>query len=373
MDWKYHGNDKLNRSFVRLKILLLTQDINGKGGIGNYFNILQPKLVNVDYLINGTRLDEVGLFSGIRRFFTDYSAFLKMVKQYDLVHINTSLRIKSIVRDSIFILLAKMYRKKTIVFIHGWNHTIARITEKYFLWLYKLVFFKADAFIVLAKEFKEKLTKWGFRKNIYLLTTLVDDDLLKNFGPQQIKDRVIKNGQYHILYLSRIEKDKGIYESLDAFNIVNKELPNSHLLVAGDGTEFEACKKYASGMNIKNIKFLGFVRDDERLTAFQNADLYLFPTNYGEGMPTSILEAMAFGLPVITRAVGGIQDFFENGKMGVLLESNSTTECAKQIKNILVDKKTRIKVGSYNHQFIIDNMSASKVLEKIENIYADFE
>lgn len=327
--------------------------------------------MNVDYLINGSRIDEVGFLPGVWRFFSDYWKFLKIIKQYDLVHINTSLRIKSIIRDSLFIFLSKLYRKKTLVFIHGWNHWIAYMTQNYFLWLYKLFFFKADAIIVLAKEFKNVLEKWGYKKNIYLLTTLVDDSMLNGFGHQQIIDRAKNNGSYNILYLSRIEKEKGIYESLDAFQLVNKVLPNSQLLVAGDGSEFEACKKYTFDQNIQNVKFLGFVRDDERLAAFKKADIYLFPTNYGEGMPTSILEAMAFGLPVITRPVGGIQDFFENGKMGVLLDSNNATECADQIKQILKDQNGRIKVGSYNHQFILDNMAASKVLKKIENIYSE--
>ena len=352
-----------------LKILLLTQDINGKGGVGNYFKILKPKFKNVDYLINGSRLDEVGALSGIRRFFADYSAFLKIVKQYDLVHINTSMRIKSIGRDSIFLLLSKLYRKKTLLFIHGWNHQVAEFTQKYALWLYKLFFFKVDAFIVLASEFKETLKKWGYTKEIYLLTTLVDDDLINGFGDQQIRDRVEKNENFKILYLSRIEKDKGIYESLNSFKIVNQEMPNSIFVVAGDGSEFTACKQYALDHNIQNVEFLGFIRDKDRLAAFQQADVYLFPTNYGEGMPTTILEAMAFGLPVITRPVGGIMDFFENDKMGILLDSNDSTVCANHIKDILRNGKRRIKIGLYNHNFILENMVSSKVLFKLESIY----
>ena len=353
-----------------MKTLLLTQDIEGKGGIGNFFKILQKKFTNVDYLINGTRLNESGLLSGIRRFCGDYLAFFKIIQQYDLVHINTSFRIKSVVRDSLFILFSKIYKKKTLVFIHGWNHRLANFTGKYLLWLYRMFFFKADAIIVLSSEFKSTLENWGYTKPIYLISTLVDDDLIIDFSENQIQQRKTKNGKINLLFLSRIEKEKGIYETLEAFRLIQNKFPQAELTVAGDGGEFSASKKFVQQNKIHNVNFLGFVRNDQRINAFKDSDIYVFPTRYGEGMPTAILEAMAFGLPVVTCPVGGINDFFENGKMGALVNNVEPQILADTVINIVKDRARQCEIGLYNHNFIRQNMVASKVLQKIENIYS---
>ncbi len=68
------------------------------------------------------------------------------------------------------------------------------------------------------------------------------------------------------------------------------------------------------------MRFLGHVSGAAKTQAFRAADIYLF-TSLAEGMPNSVLEAMAFGLPIVTRPVGGIRDFFEDGRMGYATDS----------------------------------------------------
>lgn len=352
-----------------MKVLLLTQDIHGKGGVGNYFKILKPRLKNADYLINGSRLDEAGIFASIRRFYADYVSFLKCVDEYDLVHINTSMRPKSLVRDAIFALLCSWKKKRSIVFIHGWNEKMASVTEKYLLWLYRWCFFRTDAFIVLAEQFKRTLEHWGYKGDIFLLTTLVDDDLIAGFGEDDIRDRVESGDNPKILYLSRLEKEKGIYQTLDIFRRVLQDYPQASLTVAGDGSEFENAKLYVEKKGIANVDFMGFVRDKERIRVLKESDFYLFPTHYGEGMPTTILEAMAFGLPVITRPVGGIKDFFLSGKMGLLLDRDDADVAARYIIGLFKDRPKWLEIGIHNHRFIKQNMAASMVEKKLQSIY----
>lgn len=68
-------------------------------------------------------------------------------------------------------------------------------------------------------------------------------------------------------------------------------------------------KQYVVKNDIPDVVFTGRLNGDALIDKFKNADLYLFPSYYGKGMPTSVLEAMAFGLPIFTRNVGGLPDF----------------------------------------------------------------
>ena len=115
--------------------------------------------------------------------------------------------------------------------------------------------------------------------------------------------------------------DKGILIALRTFELANKEFNNLLLTIAGDGPDLEYAKQYIIDNNIKNVQFIGRVDGDEKINALKSSDIYLFPS-YTEGMPISLLEAMLFGNVIITSDVGGIKDFFEQGKMGYMIHGH---------------------------------------------------
>ena len=352
-----------------MKVLLLTHDLYGKGGIGNYFNILHGKFTyHVDYHITGSRLNEKGFFKNVFRFFNDYIQFLKIYKNYDLIHLNTSLRIKSFCRDLVFLWFSKLANRKIVVFIHGWNHDFSSFVEKYILWFYKFIYFKADSFIVLSSEFKEILIKWGYTKPISILSTLVDDEVLDSFLEKDVYRR-IEREQTNILFLARIEREKGIYETIDVFQKLSAKVANLNCSIAGDGKEFNNVVQYIKDRNIQNIKILGFVTGDQKNNLYKEADLYLLPTNYGEGMPTSLLEAMSFGLPIITCAKGGINDFFEPEKMGFIINNNDQLLLCEKLETLVTNPQLRLQLGLYNYRYVRQHFPASRVMKKIEAVY----
>ena len=86
--------------------------------------------------------------------------------------------------------------------------------------------------------------------------------------------------------------------------------------------------------NLSDVKFTGRLGGEALSNAYKKADFFLF-MSYGEGMPTVVLEAMAFGLPVFTRNVGGLVDFFENGRMGYISDSLNPVDFANAMKPYL--------------------------------------
>ena len=136
--------------------------------------------------------------------------------------------------------------------------------------------------------------------------------------------------------------------------------------IVGDGPALNEAKNICIKSGIANIHFCGALSGKELIEQFKEADLYLFPT-FHEGMPTSVLEAMAFGLPVITRPVGGLQDFFVDGKMGKLINSLDPNDFASVIIDY-IQKPVEVKrISLFNHEYVLKHFMASIVAKKIEN------
>lgn len=354
---------------MNTKILITCPDLQKGGGVASYCRMLQPHLgSDVDYFTVGARNDGENGWLLVSRMLGDYIKFWFKLKtsSYELVHINPSLGTKALVRDGLLVLLAKARGCKVLIFIHGWDEECEAMLRVKCLRLFQRVYFKADSIIVLANEFKEKLVEMGCNKPIIVETTTVDDDI---FTSNSSIHRLPAYTTFNILYLSRIEKEKGIYEAINAFRFIKAKHPQAILTVAGDGAELTHVRQYVTELQIKDVHFTGYITGKEKDEAFRQAHVYFFPTWFGEGMPISVLEAMAYGLPVITRPVGGIKDFFDDGIMGFISDSVEPNLFAGLLDRLINDSDLSDQIGENNRKYAREHFAASKVAERIKNIY----
>lgn len=352
-------------------VLLVHPDFSDPGGVAGYFKHFEHKFkMPLSHFFVGSRPIEKGLLQKSRRILLDYYNFIMLLKNDSvrLVHLNPSLDPKSMFRDGIFVLLANASGKKTIVFFHGWHKSFETAIERYYLSIVKCIFKKVNIFIVLSNDFRQKLQEWGFNQPIELEVTVIDDDFVDGFNVCRAitKRHLYKN--LRILFLSRIIKEKGIYETVEAFSLLQPKYPMLELVVAGDGEELENIMRFVANRNIQNIRFIGYVSGSKKREILENAYLYCLPS-YSEGMPGSIVEAMAFGLPVITRPVGGIKDFFENEIHGFYSNSKNPSVFAELIERLIMDKVLHKKISLNNYRYAQSNFLASRAASRLENIY----
>jgi len=354
-----------------MKVLVTIPSSELVGGVANYFRELRPHLPGeVEYFVVGARDQERGTMHRLARLLEDYGRLISTLQRghYDLVHINPSLLYGAFLRDGLSLLIAKLHRKPVVVMFHGWDKAFERTIEHHLLWLFRLIYGNAKVFVVLADEFKEKLRRWGCRQPIIVETMIVDDGVM-DIPSDALSTKRKDSSTLNVLFLARVEKEKGIYETLDAFATLKEGMPHARLVIAGDGPELLPAMGYARDRGINGIKFLGFVAGKQKEEVFVRGHVYLFPT-YGEGMPNSVLEAMAYGLPVITRPVGGLRDFFEDGRMGYLTESLDPKVFAELVGKLAGDMRLRETMGEYNRHYARERFAASKVAARLENIYA---
>ena len=357
-----------------MNVLITLPALTDQGGVAGFYQSVLPYL-NAGVDCSRPVLLEIGSTKGINKTLyplLDQLRFLSCISKnkFDIIHINPSLKIKSFLRDGMIIYLAGLKRIPVLVFFHGWDVEFERQVETKLKWFFKKTYLKANGFIVLASDFKKKLRDWGVTAPIYMGTTAVDESILAKFS-MPVKTKILQNSkQIKILFFSRIEKEKGIFETIDAFNILLKRGRDVSLSIAGDGSAMESVRSYITKKNViaDRINLLGYVTGREKRTALMSHHIYCLPT-YGEGMPTTVLEAMAFGMPVITRPVGGIKDFFVNGEMGFLADEKSPEIIADLIDRLIGDRQKMAKMASYNHFFAKKHFMASVVGKKINDIY----
>lgn len=346
------------------KKIILVPRLNNAGGVAHYYKTIKPYLSeNTEYLYRGRKEKKA---NSILRFIQDYSRFFaesRKNKKDGCIIINTSLGSGSFYRDGFYSLLCPSSAKK-IIFFRGWDPAFQKKIERSkFLrvWL-QITFLKADHIIVLSSRFKERLFEWGYKKEISLETTLVDENLLRGFA---IKNKTLNTE--NILFLSAVTKGKGIMEALEAFHLLRKKNTQLAFHIAGDGSAMPAVKENLSKNKTNGVNILGYVRGDQKAEVFKNAGVFLFPS-YHEGMPNAVLEAMAFGLPVITTRVGGLPDFFEDGKMGLFLDNHNPGHIAEKVQYLLDRPELMKQMSEYNYHYAKERFYASKVAKRLEAI-----
>ena len=341
-----------------MKVLVVTPSLKILGGVANHYEGLMPFWKSyVKYISYGKR----GRIPAFLTFLPDLIVyvFVLIFGQYDVVVVNPSLRKYQLFRDGLYVILSRLLGKKVVTFIHGWENQVAdeiRKSPQNFIKVYG----RSRFIYVLYSDFKKQLEDLKIPSPVLLTTTKVKDSLLEQF---HISER---NGKIErLLFLARADKLKGLDITIKTFEILKRKNPLLKLCVCGTGNALQESIDYVKGKGIPDVDFRGHVQGSDVAEVFRTTDLYILPT-HGEGMATSVLEAMAFGLPVVTRPVGGVNDFFEEGKMGYLIESFDPEVYAEKIQYLIDHPEVTQCMSSLNYHYANEHFLASKVVEKFE-------
>ncbi len=336
------------------------------GGVTQYFRSLRPHwTAEVDYFTIGSRSDHESAGAVALRLIRDTWNFARCLRagRYRLVHLNPSIGSKAALRDGILLLVATAFRKQTIVFAHGWYDGFEEKLRgsRSFAWIAN----RADAFVVLGSAFVARLNRLGYRGRVFIHSVPVDDELLQDaaaFEPPPSRP------EFTILFLARLLETKGVYEALETFRLLQSKYPSLRLVVAGDGPELEPMRRRSRELDLRNVTFTGHVAGKEKCAVFRAADVYFFPS-HSEGLPISVLEAMTYGLPVVTSKVGGLADFFLDGRMGFIQETRDPEKFASLLENIIADRPLAASIRSFNRQYAADHFAGSRIAHGLERIY----
>jgi len=168
-----------------------------------------------------------------------------------------------------------------------------------------------------------------------------------------------------VLAVARLHPQKGLEYLLEAAT----RLPDVRFLVAGDGQERSALERKASALGVDNrLEFLG-ERDDVP-ALLKAADVFVLPSLY-EGLPVSVLEAMAAGTPVVATAVGGTTEAVVDGESGILVPPRDPNALANAIRDLLSSGPLAQKIIAGGRARVRGMFSADAVARGVSQVYKD--
>lgn len=250
--------------------------------------------------------------------------FIFLLPFYDLIHFHTS-EPSSAIRKCFFLPFAKLLRKKIIVHFHAFSPETT-INSKY-KFFYNYLFNSADCVIVLSNLWKQYVNDtFNLGEKVKIIYNPCTTEILGNKYPKKKQ----------ILYAGTINTRKGYYDMIRAFATIAHEYPEWSIVFAGNG-EIEKGKNIAKELNIiSQTVFLGWISGKEKDEVFKESSIFCLPS-YAEGFPMAVLDAWAYGLPVITTPVGGIPDIGIDNDNILLFNAGDIKGLATKMKLIIDD------------------------------------
>jgi glycosyltransferase involved in cell wall biosynthesis len=320
------------------------------------------ELVHLDTKIN-TELDTFGKWN-IRKVFKNISLYFRMLKlvssqKPDVVLIPISQTTTGFLKDSIFILLASLFRRKTLLHLRGsqfkvWVDNSPELNRAYVKFILK----RAKGVIVLGNKLKYIFEPYFSSEGIFVVPNGSD----YNF-PAKTKSSEVK-----ILYFSNLLAAKGVVDVFKAIEILSDKIKTSFSIdFVGEWYLPEDKKACDEIMNKKTlpIRIHSSKSGSEKFKFLSDADIFVFPPRDPEGHPWAIVEAMAAGLPIISTDKGAITESVIDERNGFIIESRKPEQIAEKLELFIENESLRKKMGEEGRNLYLSNFTESKMVEKL--------
>ena len=286
-------------------------------------------------------------------------------KEIKIAHINIPLSKIAIYINFVLVIISKIFNKKIVVHLRGGSLSLNLNVNKLQKAIIGICVKLADKVIVLGK--KECFFIFDFyniTKKVVILPNSVE---IPNFIHKNILRDDKEDPPLKIIFIGRIDKDKGLNEILHALKTIKNEVDYQFYL-AGTGPDQQYfISKFIHYLG-KKFSYLGVLNNLEKISFFQNADIFILPS-YFEGLPNALLESMAYGVVPIVTPVGSIPEVVVNNKNGFIVPLNDYNLISSIISLLEKDRVLLKKIGKASHQTIYNSYSINQYIDKLNETY----
>lgn len=185
---------------------------------------------------------------------------------------------------------------------------------------------------------------------------------------QYVRDTSIPRSKSTILFVGRLEKRKGVAYLIQAMAELQKTVPHAQLLIAGDGPDREKLEMLAQDLEVKHIKFLGFISNEEKRRLMQECAVFCAPAIYGESFGIVVLEAMTMGAPVVAGDNPGYSFVLRERGMSGLVNPKDTIDFARRLKWFLTDEEFCQMWTNWSKDYV-QKFSYQNVIDQYERLF----
>lgn len=221
---------------------------------------------------------------------------------------------------------------------------------------------KVDFVQTISVQTREKLLGAGFR----------DEQI--QFVPNGIDTReepveAPSNDLLRIGYCGRLREIKGVHVLLDGFAKLKALYPDKkmQLIIAGSGETKAALDEQAKSLGIQaDIEWLGTIQDT--ISFFRSIHIYVQPS-FAEGLPNSVMEAMAAQRPVVVSDIGGNNDLVEEGVNGLLFGAGDASTLSSQLARLIDEPEMSNQLANSGRQLIVERYGFESISRQLAELY----
>lgn len=294
-----------------------------------------------------------------------FALFLRR-QQVELVHINTSMDLRAYWRDLVFLVVAKLMRRKVVNQIHGGTMPAEmfagrRVLQRVLRWFLQA----SDAVVVLSTQELREYQAFAPLASVRQVPNAIRvEDFLAESRPLNTNDSL------RLVYVARLIRDKGIPEALDALAELARAGRTMKFIVAGLGPDENGLREQAQRLGLAgSVDFVGPVYGKAKADLWRNSDIFVFPSRHKEGLPYSLLEAMAAGCVPIVTPVGGIPDVVADGKEALIVEAGNSRQVADALRTLDDDRQLLARLSAGAVRRVMQQYSLSKLGAEITATY----
>ncbi|WP_321516721.1 glycosyltransferase family 4 protein [Marinifilum fragile] len=272
----------------------------------------------------------------------------------------------SFYRKYILYAFARAFSNKKIIYhIHGGGFRDFYLeSSKFIQGRIRYVINSADLVICLSEKWKHFYSSAFKPKQIKILNNMII--------PPINTERKLSNDKFRLLFLGLIGDNKGIFDLIKIIAKNKRQFEGKlELVIAGNGEVDRLTNTISKWKMQKIVHFKGWANEEKKEELFRSSDAFILPS-YKEGLPLSILEAMSYGLPIISSKVGGIPDLIHKGKNGILVIPGNQRAIKNAIVKLMTDKDI-CKNYSQNSTKAVVEFYPDRVLKSLFSIYHELQ
>lgn len=301
--------------------------------------------------------------------FKQYADLWRKLKKHPdaLMYIPAGQTTVGYIRDAVFIVIAKLFKRKVISHLRGGNFLKWYNTAPGFAkWVVRKVHTKVDSQIVLGHNLR------------HLFNWLIPDDhiyVIPNGGNYTMPSKQPTGEKVRILYLGNFIGTKGVIETLYSSEYLKDISDKFEFVFAGSWRDPETKTSFLQFKDAHPelpITLAGTVSGNAKFELLASSDIFVFPTYYpNEGHPWVIVEAMAAGLPVITTDHAAISESVKENVNGYLVEKKSASAIAEKIRYLIEHPEVRTEMGRKSREMYESGFTQDIMIERMAKVFRD--
>jgi glycosyltransferase involved in cell wall biosynthesis len=314
----------------------------------------------------GRRRDDESLLTKAIERIVDLWNFNNLLRSVrpDVVHLNSALDRKALIRDVPFILLISQYQCRLFLKWHGTDISLVQSWSWVWRCMISYVIQKSNHIGVLSTEERTNLSRAGYStEKIAVVKNCLAD---RNYpSVQSRRDKV----GVDLLFVGRMMLTKGVFDVLEATRLLTLSGVKLRLTCVGSGHDLDEARTYVKVHNLQAcVQFIGQVTEEVAWGYYSNSDILVFPTYHQEGFPMTILHSMAAGLAIVTTRIRASADYLSDPENCRWVNPRDPSDLEGKIRDLIDKREVREAMGVRNQQ-LARQFLPKIVVDEVRQLY----